>query len=90
MEIIDLVLKHAELAQEFSIRDLWNTLSYGCVISKSAVKCSVRFLIQHGYIEIRYGKTYLKEHKRGCRGYIRPTPLAYERFRSFRPTTAPL
>jgi Fe2+ or Zn2+ uptake regulation protein len=70
-EIIDIILKAADGGEILSIRDIHERISYTC--SFPAVVCSLTFLERHGFV--------VKERGAKNRTYLKPTLLAYQRFR---------
>jgi len=79
-EIIRTVFKAADRGELISVDGLKASLSYGPKVTKAAITCSLRILMNKNVIEMT-DETGAKSYKRGDKGYIKPTSAAYSRFR---------
>jgi hypothetical protein len=79
-EILRTVFNFLGKGQIPSLDELKAALSYGPKVSKAAISCSLRYLRDHGAVELVYGKNHGPE-KPGMKCFIKPTPAAYRRFK---------
>lgn len=74
-EIMSLILDASERGVALTLASLRVMLSYGPDVSKQAVLCSLRILMEHGFLEkVYHGKKLI----------IIPTAAAYREFRSMK------
>jgi hypothetical protein len=52
VEILKLALEAFDAGEPISRADLKRKLSYGPSVTRAAVRCSVKFLVKHGLIEL--------------------------------------
>ena len=80
-EILRVIFAYFDAGKAPTYQQIKDSLSYGPAVSMNAIRCSLRILAREGAIVLVYGDDHLPEHVYGMKGYAKPTPAAYRRFR---------